>query len=387
MDSAQKFLKSFNGDDLPLVGPYTSWLKKRIDHYQLAINKLQKSKPELQKDIRLAESLLKSQSTQCKRLKVYSGFTWYTSDEEIWRFFIRETVEVIKYDTAKRYILNSAKKVKEMSSLINKFKFEIKAKEIGIKIYKKIHLTWHNPTNINKLALSKLINEGLTQKIFKKIQNDLGNWKANRFFREFIPSNINTTLDRLFANDDLVIKFFKTFDKEALNQERGKIYSKVTEEITNYILKNDGEIDDEKIGDLINSLIKSQFPDSVNFNVSKYLDDILAANVTRDEIEKESDIFISEETEFEKGDLIADANEIVRELKKEGRINIKERGTKSYLVRKLGKLYISKYLSIGLSKKKFFEAIFDILNGELDLTKSGWSKEKMLDASNHQHLN
>jgi len=237
----------------------------------------------------------------------------------------------------------------------------------------------------NAFTVPKQTKKNLSKEIFDKIQNDFGDWKIKRLLNEIIPNSIKKAVDKIFNNDQIVLELFKTFDEKILNPEKIKLYSKISDEIYNYIRKNDGEIEEEKIEDLIAKLIKTAISDSDNPKIIEYLDDIYKPEEVKEEIEEDPDNLISEEYDYEQRDLNADAKKIIQELKREGKTNINQRGVKTYIAKKIEGLYISKNYSVGYAKNKFVEEIFNIMDNKLSLSKRGWSKERMLDAVNHKN--
>lgn len=259
MDYVKELIESFTDNDLILFDQYIKWLKDSIKHYKSAIKKLQKARSELRKDIRSAELLKKNHSAKIKKLRVHGGFSWYTSQEEIWRFFIKTKKESINFDNAQNYISDSRTAINEMSRLSAKFIFETVAKIIGIKIIKIILLNENNYVNASGYQFPKEIMDGLTEKISNKIREDYRRWKSNYLFGKEIPEIIKSKIDPLFNDIRLVYGKFKTLDQEQLDGEKIKLSGHIYQEILNLIELRGGSYDEIGIEELIDTILSENF--------------------------------------------------------------------------------------------------------------------------------
>lgn len=255
-NSTEELIKSFPSDQYNLVEPFVEVLKKKEKAYARAANRILQALKELERQTKVANNLLSGKLKGETWMGIFVGFDWFTAQSEIERFFIEKRGEVVNKSSADYYLskcLNNFKKIKEVEKKLSR---ERKTKVIEIDIFQKLLRKNHIKSD-NELVKPEINQEILDDKMFRKIQSDYFEWKFDRLYNYTIPKLIDAGLDRIFKNDRLVYTIFGTFNGEENQHARNELFKKIGREILNYILEDSGQINIDKISEVINIALES----------------------------------------------------------------------------------------------------------------------------------
>jgi len=241
--------------DLDTLTLFRSHQEKNFNQYKKAVHKLILVIKEVLGRITEYEKLISSKGKIHRPVELYLGFSWYIDRDDIWRFFIGKTSSEFENKTDAeilKLLENNHKELEETFKKCTKEKIAIREE-----------LKFLNPRLDGYLPLKEIQDDDKVVKIdYKdlmvvkkkyrnKFFNDFSAWETNKIIKIDIPDKINKHLDKIFHDDIFLFQEFQTYDQDSLESERQGLFQKIDKNINDYILKQNGAVNFDKIDELI----------------------------------------------------------------------------------------------------------------------------------------
>jgi len=160
-----------------------------------------------------------------------------TNITELSEFRNRQIATLKMCETLKRsnYEISSIKEeIKFLDFLLN----DVNQKNANEVTNHEIKITLQSMTTVKKKYQNKFV-------------SDFSAWKTEKLMEVDIPNLINIELDRIFNDNTFLFTEYRSFDVNTLHAKREELFNKIYDNITDYIVKERGDISIEIIQELI----------------------------------------------------------------------------------------------------------------------------------------